>query len=207
MSSDISASPYQNRPVEEWAAVTNVLLRQHPLTGKELANVTLSAWKDIFATTIGSRQFRLGIDVKPQPQIMGFLLHELIPLELSQRYPSTWRRQNHKTEKDIVYTQDPRFSIEIKTSSSPKYIFANRSYAQPSSSFGRKGKFGYYLTVNFEKFTQSEQPQILLIRFGWLDHEDWSAQKAATGQQARLRPEAYAHKLRIIYDYKNFRSI
>jgi hypothetical protein len=43
------------------------------------------------------------------------------------------------------------------------------------------------------------QPKIKIIRFGWLDHSDWIAQRAATGQQARLRPEAYQYKLLELY--------
>ncbi len=49
-------------------------------------------------------------------------------------------------------------------------------------------KSGYYLAVNFEKFSRTSQvnPGINLVRFGWLDLEDWQGQRAATGQQARL---------------------
>ncbi|HFC7940318.1 ScaI family restriction endonuclease [Neisseria meningitidis] len=43
------------------------------------------------------------------------------------------------------------------------------------------------------------RPEIKIIRFGWLDHTDWIAQTAATGQQARLSPEAYRSKLKILY--------
>ena len=39
----------------------------------------------------------------------------------------------------------------------------------------------------------------LRARFGWLDHDDWIAQTAATGQAARLRAEAYRFKLRTLY--------
>ncbi|HGG7675208.1 TPA: ScaI family restriction endonuclease, partial [Neisseria meningitidis] len=64
-----------------------------------------------------------------------------------------------------------------------------------------KSKNGYYLTINFEKFMPDLKlrPEIKIIRFGWLDHTDWIAQTAATGQQARLSPEAYRSKLKILY--------
>lgn len=90
--------------------------------------------------------------------------------------------------------------IEIKASSHPTQIFANRSYAQPSSSSEEKDKNGYYIGINFEKFSESNpKPQILQIRFGYLEHSDWIAQKAATGQQARLSTNADKNKLITIY--------
>ena len=39
-----------------------------------------------------------------------------------------------------------------------------------------------------------------MIRFGYLEHVDWIAQTASTGQQARLRKEAYDNKLITLYD-------
>jgi hypothetical protein len=102
-----------------------------------------------------------------------------------------------KDEKDIVHIPDAYFSVEIKTSSHKSQVFGNRSYRQPAtrSEIGRKGKSGYYLTVNFEKFGNAARPQLKLIRLGWLDHDDWLPQESSTGQSARLRPEAYEHKL------------
>jgi hypothetical protein len=34
-----------------------------------------------------------------------------------------------------------------------------------------------------------------LLRFGWIDAEDWEPQKAPTGQMAGLKPGAYRYKL------------
>jgi predicted AAA+ superfamily ATPase len=133
---------------------------------------------------------KIGIDLFPSPQILGFLLHELIPLELARRYPEIWRRDQNRTEKDLVYIPDNNFSIEIKTSSSSRNTYGNRSYAQTSATGtkSKKSKSGYYLVVNFQKLNpivQSEKiPQINLVRFGWLDEVDWQGQVAATGQQA-----------------------
>ena len=65
-----------------------------------------------------------------------------------------------------------------------------------SAEIGRKGKSGYYLAINFEKFADDrKEPALVQIRFGWLDHTDWLAQKAATGQQARVSPAADRFKL------------
>ena len=92
-------------------------------------------------------------------------------------------------------------SIEIKTSSSKSQIFANRSYGQQNDSPGKKDKSGYYLAVNFESWKDSiGQPEIRLIRFGWLDHVDWYSQEQASGQQASLPPVVENLQLLIAYD-------
>ncbi|MBZ0318704.1 MAG: ScaI family restriction endonuclease [Anaerolineae bacterium] len=188
-------SPYDGLPPTAWRDRTLELIQQHPLKNQELYDVTRQAWEDIFQSQIGSRAFRIGIELFPAPQIMGFFLHELIALEFQSRYPDIWRRDQHSGEKDMVYIPDERFSIEIKTSSSVKNIYGNRSYTQIASTT-KKTKSGYYLAINFEKFSaKSVRPQLTRVRFGWLDHSDWLGQSAATGQQARLSPEVERYKL------------
>lgn len=193
------SSPYEGIAVHEWKLITQELIDNHPLTEKVLVDVVMRSWDSIFASRFGSSGFTIGQQIFPKPQIMGFLLHELIPLELESRYPNEWRIDEAKDDKDCIYIQDDFFSFEIKTSSNATKIFGNRSYAQ-SSSGGRKAKNGFYLTVNFEKFDKTgEQPNIKLIRFGWLDSTDWRGQKAATGQQSNLPREVYEGKLKIIH--------
>ncbi|MFN9402025.1 MAG: ScaI family restriction endonuclease, partial [Dolichospermum sp.] len=52
---------------------------------------------------------------------------------------------------DVNFDLQHNFSIEIKTSSSPRNIFGNRSYAQKSTTGKtKKSKSGYYLVINFE---------------------------------------------------------
>jgi hypothetical protein len=194
-------SPYAGKPLLRWPSITEQLLAQHPLDSDEIVEVVRLSWDAIFETRIGPSGFRIGSEIEPQPQIMGFFLHELIPLEFQKRYPEIWRRQVTKTEKDMVHVPDAIFSVEIKTSSHKSQVFGNRSYGQPptKSDVGRKGKSGYYLTVNFEKFGGATRPELQMVRFGWIDHDDWIAQQAATGQSARLRPEAYEYKLRALW--------
>ncbi|MGK7921714.1 MAG: ScaI family restriction endonuclease [Trichodesmium sp.] len=36
---------------------------------------------------------------------------------------------------------------------------------------------------------------LYLVRFGWLDQDDWQGQVAATGQQARLSSDVERYKL------------
>ena len=161
--------------------------------------VVIDSWDSILETRLGTGKHQIGVDVFPIPQIMAFLLHELIPLELGHQKPGMWRRDNTSNEKDVVYMPDDQYSFEIKASSSRTGIFGNRSYAQPSPD-AKKHKAGYYLAVNFEGFRDRRiKPRITLVRFGWLDHTDWIAQRAATGQQARLDVQARDNKLLSLY--------
>ena len=133
---------------------------------------------------------------------MSFLLHELVAQYFSLKHPGLYKVGLEKDEKDIHCLKDTKYSIEIKASSDPKKIFANRSYAQPQTGKGQKSKDGYYITINFEKFKNAKNrtPKILLIRFGYLDHSDWIGQKAQTGQRAHLSANVYKYKLNTIYD-------
>lgn len=195
----MTSSPYEGLPPSEWERVTRELVKRHPFSTREIVEVVLGCWESLFASSIGTRGFRIGVNIFPKPQIMGFLLHELIPLELQSRYPKTWRIDTSGGEKDIVHLRNLGLSVELKTSSNPRHIFGNRSYAQEGSS-RKKSKSGYYLAVNFEKFSAATQrPCVLRIRFGWLDSSDWIGQRAATGQQCRLPPEVEERKLLTIY--------
>ncbi len=190
-------SPYTNLPQEKWLDKTKELINKHPLKD-EIKDVVLKSWEDIFNSKIGS--FCIGKEIFPSPQILSFFLHELVAHYLSLKHPNRYKVGELKDEKDVHDKQDPSMGIEIKGSSSPNQIFANRSYAQPSSDSETKNKNGYYVTINFEKISKSNpHPKITIIRFGYLEHNDWIAQKAATGQQARLSPEAYQYKLVEIY--------
>ncbi|MCL2348925.1 MAG: ScaI family restriction endonuclease [Planctomycetaceae bacterium] len=203
-------SPYQNKPSSTWPDITDNLIKEHPLDVKQIVDVVHKSWSGIFASKIGGH-LQIGRNIFPKPQIMGFFLHELIPLNLEKQHPEYWRRELIAEDKDIVCTVDPKYSIEIKTSSDKKHIFGNRSYAEGSNlSTGKKDKSGYYLCVNFEKFendaiinaiklSQILTPRIVLIRFGWIDSSDWIGQKASTGQQARLSKEVYDGKMQILF--------
>lgn len=192
-------SPYHGKNVEDWSSVTDQLIANHPIKPDEIVKVVLKSWDDIFNSKIGS--FFIGKEIEPVPQIMSFLLHELVAHYLSLNHPGIYKVGTEKNEKDIHCIVDNTLSIEIKGSSHPNQIFANRSYAQPQSGKGQKDKNGYYIAINFEQFrdVKPNLPKILLIRFGYLEHTDWIAQKAATGQQAKLSTEVYRYKLKQIY--------
>jgi len=190
-------SPYKNLPKSKWLEKTKELVNAHPLKD-EIKDVVLKSWNDIFNSKIGS--FSIGKEIFPSPQILSFFLHELVAHYLSLKYPERYKVGELKNEKDVHDIINPSMGIEIKGSSNTTQIFANRSYAQPSSDSETKDKNGYYITINFEKISKSNpRPKITIIRFGYLEHKDWIAQKAATGQQARLTPEAYKYKLIEIY--------
>lgn len=195
----MNESPYLNKSKSEWALITESLVREHPLSKYNIAKIIHRAWNDIFETSIGSNGLKIGEHIFPKPQVIGALLHELIPAEITAIAPSEWRGESRADDKDIVYIPDDFYSIELKTSSNDTQIFGNRSYAQKPTD-GKKGKDGYYIAVNFEKFIRGNgKPEILNIRFGWIDHSDWIGQKSETGQQARLAPETYDLKFKTLY--------
>jgi hypothetical protein len=185
---------YAGLPGPDWLSVTRAAIESHPLTTEEVVDLVQTSWQSIFASSFGSEGFRIGKDFFPTPQVIGFLLHELMALELTSRYPDEWRRDLKSTEKDLIYLPDDDFSTEVKTSSNPNQVFGNRSYAQPNTTL-KKSKDGYCITVNFRRPAPSSPGAILRVGFGWLDHTDWIAQSAPTGQQARLAPHAYDYKL------------
>lgn len=193
-------SPYTKISSNDWASKTEELVAAYPLSMDELVDVVRVSWDGVFASSVGLKQFRIGQEIFPKPQIIAFFLHELVPLELASRYPGIWRGEESAADKDVVYVPDNAYSMEIKTSSHPTQIFGNRSYAQQSLT-GKKSKSGYYLAVNFDKLIRGSQaPRLRRVRFGWLDHEDWQGQAAATGQQARLSTEVERGKLRLLFE-------
>ena len=186
-------SPYDQLDESQWQAKTIELINEHPLIQKEIKKIVLNCWNCIFNTVIG--RYKIGVDIFPKPQIMAFFLHELICLEISKLDPKTWGCEKKSSDKDIVNLKNPYYSIEIKTSSSKSGIFGNRSYTRVTDK-PKKSKSGYYLIINFEKFTANKKnPAITKIRFGWLDHKDWSGQKVESGQQSTLPTNVKKYKL------------
>ena len=191
-------SPYEGVPTSGWMTVTKELIECYPLAPDALVVFVHDAWAAIFKSSVGP--LTIGVDIFPQPQVMGFLLHELIPALISRSHPE-WRIGTvGLSEKDLHYAPDPFYSTEIKTSSDRNQIFGNRSYAQPITP-GSRPKDGYYLAVNFERFAMSamSRPNIHRIRLGWLDHGDWIPQRSSTGQQARLTRDALRLKFATLY--------
>jgi len=198
-------SEYNDNNIDEWENITKRLIKEHPLKKEEIVSAVLKAWDETLASKIGTETDITLFDINPSPQILGIYLHELIPIQIAS-INKNFRKQVEKNEKDIVNKSNENFSFEIKTSSHPKNIYGNRSFAQPSSKKNNtKDKNGYYLAVNFEKIDGSSQdykPEIKKIRFGYLDHSDWVAQKSQTGQQASLKKDSAEKKLITLYEKK-----
>ena len=192
----LEESPYQDQKPEQWEETTRKIIKNHPISQDELKKTVLDAWDSILKTNIS--KYKIGEDIFPTQQMIGFLLQQLVSLHFENKYPEIWRGEKSASDKDMVCLTDDNFSIEIKTSSNPNKIFGNRSYAQKSSK-GKKKKSGYYLAINNQPIKKDSNAKIHKIRFGWLDHSDWKGQKKATGQQASLSPDVETKKLVLLY--------
>jgi hypothetical protein len=158
-----------------------------PIALDKLREACQVSWDAILTDSVIGGRIRVGDAFTPSPQLMGHFLHLLIPVVLREQNGVDWR-EGVGNEKDVVYEPDNLFSFEIKTSSSPKGVFGNRSYATESN-HEKKSKVGFLLTLNFPPCGTKRD---LLVRFGWVTQSDWIAQKSFTGQQARLSKEALA---------------
>ena len=131
-------------------------------------------------------------DLNVPATVIGYFFEVLLARELELLCPDEWRGGASKDEKDLVYVPDPSLSIEVKTSGQLGYrIYGNRSYGQTAANdtLVKKEKSGYYLTVIFVGRA------LTLIRFGWIDADDWKPQAAPTGQMAGLSDAVYTSKL------------
>lgn len=187
-------SPYMNVPQDKWITITEQLVNNHPLF-PIIVDLCLRSWESILNGKINTYLNLLLKQMTISPQATGSLLHDILPEYISRNIKGF--RKGIGNEKDIVCEFNNFYSLEVKTSSQ-KNIYGNRSYAKSESG---KDKSGYYLTINFEKI-DNNNPRILLIKMGWLDHSDWIGQKSETGQQASLTRQAKASKLITLYEVK-----
>lgn len=175
-------------------------VEDHPLSNDQLVQAVLSAWMGLLNSKIGNRACVIGKDIFPKPQLIGSLLHELIPIEVVEMFPGEWRIDESRDDKDLECIGNKEFSIEIKTSSSEAGIYGNRSYTKTDG--GGKSRGTYLLAVNFDKIEVGITPKIRRIRFGYVEADDWIAQATETGQQCRLSKESSKLKLVEIYNSK-----
>jgi hypothetical protein len=195
-------SPYQGEPIEKWQQITVDLIGRHPLKLEVIRDTAIATWGILWQTRIGEGSTSVLLaEVNAPATVIGYFFERLFARALEQRFPAEWRGGRTKEEKDLVYLPDPTFSVEIKTSGQLGFkVFGNRSYKQDPtdpSLLSKPEKSGYYITANFHERT------LMLLRFGWIDHDDWKPQKAATGQAAGLADEVYKYKLvTIAGDYR-----
>lgn len=194
--------PYEGIEEQHWENVTVDLINKFPIPMDVIKEIVLDSWNEIFTITNSSHDFAIGKTIFPKPQILGFFLEEIITQKIHRLDPETWVPDPTGYSKDLENVVAPEFSVEIKTSSSLKNIYGNRSYGQRGFS-AKESKDGYYLAVNFEQFDKKnpllKRPEIRLIRFGYLNYTDWSSQASSTGQQARIPARIESVKLLPIY--------
>ncbi len=186
------ASLYNGRPVGEWLEVTRSLIADHPLTPETILAAAQTSWARLWSTTVGDATMGFPFaEADPPATVVGYFFEKLFAKELAARFPQGWRG-GKGSEKDLHCLTDITKSVEMKASGQLGYkVYGNRSFGQvvENADIAKKDKSGYYITINFYKQT------LTLLRFGWIDADDWQAQKAATGQMAGLNDEVYKYKL------------
>ena len=192
-------SPYFNKPKQEWLEITSKLVDNHPITNK-LCDMCFKTWESILNGKINSYLNLTIKDMTLSPQAVSILFHDILP-EYIERQLVGWKKGTEVNEKDVTNISNEQYSFEIKISSSKNSIFGNRSYGQITNN-SKKSKDGYYLAINIDKLSV-DNPQVKIIKFGWIDHNDWISQKASTGQQARLNKEVINLKFKTLYNYNN----
>lgn len=187
--------------IDEYKKETVQQIEKLPFKVSEIPEIVCNSWEDIFTISDANKDFVIGKSVFPKPQMMGFFLETLIAKRFEKLNGRIWVSDQTGFAKDITNQKDDSLSIEIKTSSSKRHIYGNRSYANPGAT-SKKSKDSFYLAINFDKFDKANidkgiliKPAINLIRFGYLKSSDWSGQTAPSGQQARLTSEIEKGKL------------
>lgn len=188
----MSVSPYFGKPESSWLGITHRLVRSHPLKPNVLLEAARATWGTLWQTTVGRAPLSVGLaDLRVPATVVGYFFEVLFARELERQDPR-WRGSQSKEEKDLVYLPDSALSVEVKTSGQAGFkVYGNRSYGQRTRNdlLAKKEKSGFYITVNFYN-------QIMtLIRFGWIDADDWDPQEAPTGQMAGLKQAVYRYKL------------
>lgn len=185
-------SPYAGLPVEQWQAVTDRLIEEHPLDLQTILETALVSWRRLWATTVGDGEdgFKLS-ELSPPATVIGYFFEKLFSKELANRLPDSWVG-GVGSQKDLHCITDESMSVEMKSSGQIGYkVYGNRSYGQAveNTDAAKKDKSGYYITINFCGDV------LTLLRFGWIDGDDWQAQRSQTGQMAGLGENVYKHKL------------
>ena len=166
-----------------------------PIKEVILKDIVNDSFDELFTSSVGV--LRIGKDIFIPPQAIGVILEKLISNKIIELFPE-WKEGVQKNEKDVVNTQNDFYSFEIKTSSSKSGVFGNRSYGHVSKN-KVKNRAGFYLIINYKIPKPNDTSHhIHMIRFGWIEDEDWIAQKSQSGQSASLSVEC-KKKLRKLY--------
>ena len=104
----MTSSPYSKAPMNQWLRVTDGLVDEHPLSPEQIVETVFDAWHGLFSTSIGKHGLKIGEHIFPKPQIIGALLHELVPAEFVAFDSTKWRAEQTADDKDIVYIPDDK---------------------------------------------------------------------------------------------------
>lgn len=173
--------------------VTNKLIKDYPLNEEQMISLCTKAWNIIKEMNIKilEKEYKL-VDLHLHGSTYGGLIDIALRELIVQSDESKWDRPVSKADKDVINKQDKKFSLEIKSGGqSNTHVFGNRS-SNLEGKNEQKSMAGYYITLNYYN------DAMYLIRFGWLDKEDWKEQVEG-GQQAKIEESAYKFNLNILY--------
>ena len=108
----LEESPYQDQKPEQWEETTRKIIKNHPISQDELKKTVLDAWDSILKTNIS--KYKIGEDIFPTQQMIGFLLQQLVSLHFENKYPEIWRGEKSASDKDMVCLTDDNFSMKSK---------------------------------------------------------------------------------------------
>jgi hypothetical protein len=169
---------------------------EFPIETEQLVRCVQDAWDDLLKTQIAGR-LCIGVDFELPAQAIGVILEKLITFRVAETGP--WRGQSCKSEKDVVHTVDLQKSFEIKTSSSSRGIYGNKS-TKSAAQHKSKDRDGFMLAVNYDiPSMNAPAGKLRLIRIGWITDDDWVGQKSNTGQQAYIPAPIAKSKLKEIF--------
>ena len=173
-----------------------------PIDDKLLIRIVRESLNDVHETFYGEYGMKNGVDFFLTGQAIGNLFEAFLCKRLCMCQPGTWRGGTGKFEKDIEHRFRKEWSFEIKTSSSKNAIVGNRSSASPGKR-AKKKRDGYLLAINYKRATpNSPDMYITHVRLGKLRDSDWKAQRAKTGQAARVSKHIIRKKMRSLYKYR-----
>ena len=88
------SSPYIGHNECDWLSITRELIAQFPIPTEKLVSIVELAWDDIYSSSFGNSELRIGRDVFLPAQATGVILERLISRRLSEIYPD-WRGGEH----------------------------------------------------------------------------------------------------------------
>lgn len=168
---------------------------QHILPKPVLLQVVNQSWKTLWTTRIGRQP--LQAFPKLDAQVIGKFFQEIMMFHLYEMDPYVWadpdKARNPKLP-DFVCIKDPSQSFELKMcgQQGSRVVYGNRCSSHGYASPTGKSRDGWMLTINYT------HTRINLIRFGYIHGTDWIGQKSASGNAARLHPDAYQQKLEVV---------